>query len=206
MNRRQFLEGFRGELALAGAVAEGDVRRRGDADLNPGFNTAGKLTPAAVLVPIVDRGSELTVILTRRTDDLPDHAGQISFPGGRLEPGDTGPEDAALRETEEEIGLGRAHVTLLGRLDEYVTGTGFSVIPVVGLVEPPFTLTPDAREVAETFEVPLDFLMNPANHEYHERVIRGRDRHFYAMPYGDYFIWGATAGMLINLYERLAEG
>lgn len=206
MNRRQFLEGFRGEVALAGIAVAGDVRRRGDADLNPGFTAAGKLTPAAVLVPIVDRGSELTVILTRRTDDLPDHAGQISFPGGRLEPGDTGPEDAALRETEEEIGLGRAHVTLLGRLDEYVTGTGFSVIPVVGLVEPPFTLTPDAREVAETFEVPLDFLMNPANHEYHERVIRGRDRHFYAMPYGDYFIWGATAGMLMNLYERLAEG
>ena len=142
MNRSQFLERFRGEVALAGVAAGGDVRRRGDADLNPGFKTAGRLIPAAVLVPIVDRGSELTVILTRRTDDLPDHAGQISFPGGRQEPGDGGPEGAALRETEEEIGLGRAHVTLLGRLDEYVTGTGFSVIPVVGLVEPPFTLTP----------------------------------------------------------------
>ncbi len=206
MNRRQFIQRFQGEIALAELGAAGAPPQRGDRDLNPGLARAGRLTPAAVLVPVVDRGPELTVIFTLRTDDLPDHAGQISFPGGRLEPGDGGSEGAALRETEEEIGLDRAHVTVLGRLDEYVTGTGFSITPVVGLVEPPFTLTPDSREVAEAFEVPLGFLMDPDNHEYHERVIRGRDRHFYAMPYGDYFIWGATAGMLMNLYERLAEG
>ena len=206
MNRQQFLRRFRSEIALADVGIGSGPQRRGDSDVNPDFARTGPLTPAAVLVPIVDRGPALTVLLTLRTDDLPDHAGQISFPGGRLEPGDDGPEATALRETEEEIGLDRAHVTILGRLDQYVTGTGFSITPVVGLVKPPFTLTLESREVAEAFEVPLGFLMDPGNHEYHERVIRGRDRHFHAMPYGDHFIWGATAGMLMNLYERLAEG
>jgi len=205
MNRQQFTDRFR-RTGRVSAGAAGVVGQRGDADLDPdlAIKAGVPLKSAAVLVPIVERKGGLTVILTRRTDDLTDHAGQISFPGGRVEPRDEGPEDAALRETEEEIGLGRAHVSILGRLDTYVTGTGYSIVPVVGLIRPPFSLSPNAAEVAEAFEVPLPFLLDPANHQYHERVIRGRDRHFYAMPYGDYYIWGATAGMLMNLYERLA--
>lgn len=203
MTRQQFIERFR---ATAGGNGEGDPASgplRGDADLNPDMLTRRPLTPAAVLVPIINRGPVMTVLLTRRTDTLPDHAGQISFPGGRIEADDASAEAAALRETEEEVGLDRRHVDVLGRLDDYVTGTGFAVTPVVGMIEPPFDLTPQADEVAEAFEVPLAFLLDPANHQRHERIINGRDRHFYAMPYHDYFIWGATAGMLINLYRRL---
>lgn len=209
MNRRQVVACFR-ETVRASAGAAGAVGQRGDADSNPGLglrigaDSACSLTPAAVLIPIVDRDSGLTVILTRRTDDLPDHAGQISFPGGRIDLCDEGPVDAALRETEEEIGLERAQISVLGQLDTCLTGTGFSVTPVVGFVQPPFALKPNSREVAEAFEVPLTFLMNPDNHQYHERVIKGRDRNFYAIPYGKHFIWGATAGMLMNLYECLA--
>ncbi|MCG8508011.1 MAG: CoA pyrophosphatase, partial [Rhodospirillales bacterium] len=163
------------------------------------------LTPAAVLVPVVESHSELSILFTRRTHDLPDHPGQISFPGGRLESDEEGPEQAALRETEEEIGLDRRHVSIIGRLDEYVTRTGFSVTPLVGMVSGPFELSPDSREVAETFEVPLNFLLDPANQQRHERIIDGRERHFFAFSYKQYFIWGATAGMLINLYQRMTE-
>jgi 8-oxo-dGTP pyrophosphatase MutT (NUDIX family) len=200
MRRKQFIEEFRATAGRDGAAAG---RLRGDSDLNPDMAAGRALVPAAVLVPVVDREDGLTVLFTRRTDDLPEHAGQICFPGGRIEPGDAGPEDAALRETEEEIGLDRRHVEVLGRLDGYKTGSGFSITPVVGLVTPPFTLTPHAGEVAEAFEVPLAFLLDAANHQRHERIIAGRDRHFYAIPYEGYFIWGATAGMLINLYQRL---
>ncbi|MBN3791314.1 CoA pyrophosphatase [Burkholderia sp. Ac-20353] len=167
---------------------------------------------AAVLVPLVVREAGLTVLLTQRADHLNDHAGQVSFPGGRREPFDRDATATALRETKEEIGLDSERVEILGALPDYLTGTGFCVAPVVGLVHPPFTVQADTFEVAEIFEVPLAFLMNPANHQV--RVFRwdGGERRFFAMPYprgdagGDYFIWGATAGMLRNLYRFLAAG
>lgn len=161
------------------------------------------LTPAAVLFPIVLREDGATVLLTQRTAHLRDHAGQISFPGGRVEEEDLSPSHTALRETEEEIGLAREHIEIIGFLPEYRTGTGFRVTPVVALVRPPFSVTPDPFEVAEVFEVPLAFLLNPENHQPHSMHYRGALRHFFAMPYGDYFIWGATAGMIRSLTERL---
>ncbi len=161
------------------------------------------LTPAAVLVPIVARPEGLTVLLTQRTAHLNDHAGQVSFPGGRCEAGDASPVFTALRETEEEIGLDRSRIEVLGLLPEYRTGTGFSVVPVVGLVQPPFELNPDSFEVAEVFETPLAFLLDPANRQRHSMEIGGVLRHYYAMPYQGYFIWGATAGMLVSLHELL---
>jgi 8-oxo-dGTP pyrophosphatase MutT (NUDIX family) len=161
------------------------------------------LTPAAVLFPIVLRDAGQTVLLTQRTAHLRDHAGQISFPGGRVEDEDVSPVHTALRETEEEIGLARERIEILGFLPEYRTGTGFRVTPVVGLVKPPFALALDPFEVAEAFEVPLDFLLDPANHQEHSLHYRGALRHFFAMPYGDYFIWGATAGMIRSLTARL---
>lgn len=187
------------------ASAAEEAPPRGDHDLNPGMPTEKNLTPAAVLVPLVIRGGGLTTLFTQRTEHLLHHAGQISFPGGHAEPGDGTPEETALRETEEEVGLARAHITTIGRLNQYVTRTGFSITPVVALVTPPFEVTPDADEVDEVFEVPLDFLLDPANHQRHRREFKGQIREFYAMPYEDYYIWGATAGMLMNLYEVLRE-
>ena len=179
---------------------------RGDHDLNPGQRPPDQpLKPAAVLVPIVDREDGMTVLLTKRTEHLNDHAGQVSFPGGRAEPEDPDAVATALREAEEEIGLSRDFVEILGRLDTYITGTGYSVTPVVGIVRPGFTLTIDPYEVAEAFEVPLAFLLDAKNHERHSREYRGATRHFWAMPYNDYYIWGATAGMLRNLYNRVQQ-
>ncbi|MEK9671192.1 MAG: CoA pyrophosphatase [Rhodospirillaceae bacterium] len=178
---------------------------RGDHDLNPGMKIADRLTSAAVLVPLVERDGEITTLFTQRTSHLASHAGQISFPGGRAEPEDTSPEDTALRETEEEVGLTRDRIHIIGRLDEYITRTGYSVTPVVGLVQPPFDIKPDPFEVESVFEVPLAFLMDPANHQRHRRDIGGVRRDFYAMPYYDWFIWGATAGMIRNMYDILAE-
>lgn len=171
-----------------------------DSPVEEGIPT-GPLRPAAVLVPIVLREPEPTLLLTRRTDHLHHHPGQVSFPGGRVEAQDTSPIETALRETEEEISLARHHVELLGCLPQYRTGTGFDVTPVVGLVTPPFELSPDAFEVAEVFEVPLSFLLDEANHQLHRVEVRGKLREYYAMPYGDYFIWGATAGMIVSLYR-----
>ena len=178
---------------------------RGDHDLNPGMRPDASLTPAAVLVPLVNRAEGLTAMFTRRTGHLLHHAGQISFPGGHMDPGDKTPEETALRETEEETGLDRRHVDIIGRLSQYVTRTGFSITPVVALVEPPFELNPDPNEVEEVFEVPLAFLLDPGNHQRHSREFEGRSREFYAMPYEGYFIWGATAGMLMDLYEALLK-
>ncbi|MSO65439.1 MAG: CoA pyrophosphatase, partial [Alphaproteobacteria bacterium] len=155
------------------------------------------LTPAGVLVPIVERPAEPTVLLTRRADHLRDHAGQVSFPGGRLEPSDRDPVAAALRETEEEIGLDRRHVEIMGLLDSYETRTGYHIIPVVGLVQPTFDLTIDDIEVAEVFEVPLSLVLDPSKHERHTRLWRGVERHFYVLPFERHYIWGATAGMLV---------
>lgn len=160
-------------------------------------------TPAAVLVPLVVREDQPSVLLTKRTEHLHHHPGQISFPGGRVEAGDASAVDTALRETEEEIGLHRRHVELLGALPDYLTGTGFRVTPVVGLVHPPFELKLDAFEVAEAFEVPLAHFLDPANHEEHSIVHEGRVRRFHAMPYHGYFIWGATAGIIMSMYRLL---
>lgn len=159
--------------------------------------------PAAVLFPIVRRAGALTVLLTQRTAHLKDHPGQISFPGGRREATDPTPAHTALREAAEEIGLSPAIVEVVGYLPEYRTSTGFRVTPVVGVVEPPLDLQLDSFEVAEAFEVPLAFLLDPANHQQHSLHYRGKLRHYYAMPYGRYFIWGATAGMIMSLYQAL---
>ena len=162
-----------------------------------------ELRPAAVLVPVVRRDGGLTVLFTRRTDHLYDHAGQISFPGGRSEVQDDSPAATALRETFEEIGLPHSHVEVLGSLPEYTTVTGYHVTPVVGLVCSPPELSLDAFEVAEAFEVPLAFFLDPANHQRNTLQYQGRTRHYYAMPYESRYIWGATAGMLMNLYAFL---
>ena len=179
----------------------------GDHHLNPGSRPLkpGPLTPAAVLVPIVRYADEPRVLLTRRTAHLSQHSGQISFPGGRVEPQDSDVVCCALRETEEEIGLAPRHVEPLGALDLYVTITGFAVTPLVAAVEPGFRLAPDPNEVEEVFEVPLGFLLDPRNHQRQSGVFNGVERFWWAMPYGGYFIWGATAGMLRNLYQRLAD-
>ncbi len=181
----------------------GDGAARGDHDLNPGMATGGELTRAAVLVPLVDHGDGMAVLLTQRTDHLYDHAGQISFPGGRIETVDPTPAAAALRETEEEVGIPSGSIEIVGQLDNYETRTGFLVIPVVGLIEPPYPVTPDPFEVADVFEVPLPFILDPANHQRHARMFEGVERQFYVLPFEDRFIWGATAGMLVNLYEVL---
>ncbi len=162
------------------------------------------LTPAAVLVPLINQRDGVTVLLTRRTEHLNDHAGQVSFPGGRAEADDPSLIHTAIREAEEEIGLSPGAVEVLGRLPDYQTGTGFRVAPIVAWVEPPFAVTPDPFEVAEVFEVPLTFFLDPANHQRHRREIRGETREFFAMPYGEHYIWGATAGMLFNLYWVLS--
>jgi len=162
-----------------------------------------EIRPAAVLVPVVRRENGLTVLLTRRTAHLNDHAGQISFPGGRSEPADACAAATALRETVEEIGLAAERVEVLGELPQYVTVTGYRVTPVVGLVTPPLDLRPDEFEVAEVFEVPLTFLLDPANHQSNWVRYEGRERRYYAMPYRQYYIWGATAGMLMNFYAFL---
>ena len=177
---------------------------RGDHDLNPELRPKPPLTPAAVLVPLVIRPDGVTVLLTKRTAHLAAHAGQISFPGGRVEDTDGDATAAALRETEEEIGLTHDRIELIGRLDTYIVRTGFEITPLVGFVTPPFTIVRDEFEVAEVFEVPLAFILDPKNHQRQSRVdFGGAKREFWAMPHGDYFIWGATAGMLVNLYEIL---
>lgn len=171
--------------------------------LNPHFRARKPLIPAAVLVPLVPRDGGTAVILTRRTDSLKDHPGQISFPGGRVDPVDGGPIDTALRETEEEIGINAGKIEILGRLDTYLTATGFSVTPIVGQIEVPFETTVDPSEVAEVFEVPLRFLLDPANHHREERRFGDLKWFAYAMPYAHYRIWGITAGMIRNFYEIL---
>jgi len=164
----------------------------------------GNPTRASVLMPLVQREHGLSLLLTERTAHLTDHPGQVSLPGGRAEPEDASAIDTALRETEEEIGLARRHIEVLGMLPDHFTGTGYRVTPVVGLVHPPFELTADPFEVEEIFEVPLAFLMDGMNHQRRSIEAPGISRRtFYTMPYDRFFIWGATAGMLRNLFHFL---
>lgn len=188
------------DLSLSMATSLG-----GDMDLNPGFggDNRADARAASVLMPLVDRAEGISVLLTQRTDHLPDHAGQISFPGGSRETHDADDIETALRETEEEVGIDRAYVDVIGKLDLYQTGTGFDVTPVVGVVSSEFTLKIDEREVAEAFEVPLAFVLDPANRETHTREFRGNKFTYFAITHDGHYIWGATAAMLVNLSNTL---
>jgi len=207
VNPAQVIARLEGSLERPGVRPRmgGAPRERGDYDLNSDYRPEGRLTPAAVLVPLIRHPAGMSVLLTLRTDHLNDHAGQVSFPGGKIDPADTDAIDAALRETHEEVGIEPELVEVVGRLDDYITGTGFTITPVVGLLTPGFTVTPDPFEVADVFEVPLDFFLDTANHHRESRFWKGRERHFYVMPYEDRYIWGATAGMLVNLYDALKD-
>jgi 8-oxo-dGTP pyrophosphatase MutT (NUDIX family) len=184
-----------------------DGARRSDFDLNPGARAeladAGPIRNAAVLIPIIDRPDAMTVLFTRRTEHLANHAGQVSFPGGRAEDHDEGPVETALRETEEEVGLDRALVDVAGALSQYETGTRFLITPIVGIVRPEFTLRIDPNEVAEVFEVPLAHLLDPANQERRSREWRGKTRNYFQLCYEGHRIWGATAGIVVNLSEAI---
>jgi 8-oxo-dGTP pyrophosphatase MutT (NUDIX family) len=206
-----FFERARARLALdvpAGLTDPTVPVTRGDMDLDPTLWTRAGVEatrPAAVLVPVVDHG-EPTVLLTQRTADLPSHAGQIAFPGGKIDPDDDGPLGAALREAEEEIGLERRFVDPIGYLDLYLTFSGFRILPVLARVKPGYQLTLNESEVVDAFEVPLSFLMEPLNHQRHAREWKGMQRPYYAMPFGERYIWGITAGIVRNLYERIYKG
>lgn len=194
----------RRRLLAEPAPASARTSAASDFDLNPGTRPQdpGPLRPAAVLIPVLE-GAPLDVLLTRRTAHLPAHAGQIAFPGGKIER-DESPLAAALREAEEEIGLKAGFVEPLGYVEPYETGTGFLVTPVVAQVRPGFTLRPDPAEVDAIFQVPLAFLLDEANHRIETRLWRGAERRFYAIPHEDRYIWGATAGIIRALYRRLA--
>jgi 8-oxo-dGTP pyrophosphatase MutT (NUDIX family) len=183
------------------------ARVRGDHSLSPGPppQPPVPLVPAAVLVPLIDRPEGLTVLLTQRTPHLAAHAGQISFPGGRVESFDGDSIAAALRETEEEVGLPPDYVEVVGRLDTYITGTGFEICPVVGLVRAPYPLKLDPIEVADAFEVPLSFILEPGNRQQQTRELRGQTRTVVVVPYQGRYIWGTTAAMLVNLAEILTQ-
>lgn len=175
------------------------------ADVHKGEIAEGTLLrDAAVLVPMVERGGQVNLLFTQRTEHLAAHAGQISFPGGGVEAQDAGREDTALRETEEEIGLARQHITVLGTLPEYRLPTGFRIAPVVGWIEAPFQTQPDPYEVADIFEIPLSHFLDPARYQRHEYHFNGRHRHYVAIPYEGRYIWGATAGMLLSLARVLS--
>jgi 8-oxo-dGTP pyrophosphatase MutT (NUDIX family) len=177
-----------------------------DFSLNGVASVPETFRQAAVLVPLVQHESGLTVLLTQRTEDMPSHAGQIAFPGGRQQKEDADAEATALRETEEEVGLSRRFVEVIGSVDHYRTGTGYEITPVVGLVRLGFTIHADPREVADIFEVPLAHFLDETNHRIDSRIWQGRERRYYAMPYRERYIWGATAGMLKNLHFVLTQG
>jgi 8-oxo-dGTP pyrophosphatase MutT (NUDIX family) len=178
----------------------------GDHRFNPGHPRLGQakgLRAAAVLIPVIDHGDEATVLLTKRAETLRNHTGQVAFPGGRIDAEDKSPEHAALREAEEEIGLAARHVEVLGRMPDYVSGSGYRIAPVLSVVRPGFELTINEDEVDAAFEVPLSFLMDPKNHTRDSRFWGDREWFYYDMPYGGRRIWGVTAGIIRTLYERL---
>ena len=201
--REKIIQAIRPLSDVGDDSARGSPAPTGDHDLDRGPRSDSPLTPAAVLVPLVMRDAGLHVLLTQRTEHLNDHAGQVSFPGGRREESDAGSVATALRETREEIGLAEDFIEVVGLLDDYETGTGFRITPVVSFVSEGFTLNLDSFEVADAFEVPLDYLFNPANQQRRSRDFNGRRRHYYVFEYGDRVVWGATAGMLMNLYRRV---
>jgi 8-oxo-dGTP pyrophosphatase MutT (NUDIX family) len=196
------------QRALGGGIACAPAPRAGgDHELNSTWPEADQhgpvRQPCAVLIPATIHPTGAWVLLTRRSDHLPQHAGQIAFPGGKIGPQDQAPVNAALREAHEEIGLHPQFVDIIGRLEDYRTATGFDIAPFVGIVRPGFSLVPDPNEVAEILQVPLAFLMQSANHQIREVVWRGQVRRFHAMPYKKHYIWGATAGIFRRMYERL---
>jgi 8-oxo-dGTP pyrophosphatase MutT (NUDIX family) len=203
-----FFDRARARLRLEVPAALHDLAApatRGDLDLDPElWERAGVAAtrPAAVLVPVVDR-PDPTVLLTQRTAELPSHAGQIAFPGGKMDPHDATPAAAAMREAEEEIGLANSLIEPIGYLDLYLTFSGFRIVPTVARVAPDYRLRINPSEVADAFEVPLAFLMDAQNHALHSRDWKGVSRRYYAMPFGERYIWGVTAGILRNLYERI---
>jgi 8-oxo-dGTP pyrophosphatase MutT (NUDIX family) len=195
---------FRQRVAAQAQVHAGDDY--GDHRFNPGhprMKLVKALRDAAVLIPVVDHGAEATVLLTKRAEKLRSHSGQVAFPGGTIDPTDPSPEAAALRETFEEIGLDKEQVEIIGRMPDYVAGSGYRIAPVLGIVRPGFTLALNADEVDAAFEVPLGFLMDPANHARDSRMWNDLEWFFYEMPYGGQRIWGVTAGIIRTLYERL---
>ncbi len=208
LSAKEFFARARERLTLdvpAGIDDPNVTPKRGDHDADPvmaQIATVRPIRPAAVLVPIVDH-PEPTVLLTQRAQHLPNHAGQISFPGGKIETGDGNPLNAALRETDEEIGLDRTFVEPLGYLDVYMTTLGYRIVPTIARVKPGFKLTLSNDEVDDTFEVPLAFLMDQANVQRHARDWQGMTRHYYAITFGERYIWGVTAGILRNLHDRI---
>jgi 8-oxo-dGTP pyrophosphatase MutT (NUDIX family) len=205
----EFFARVRARLTLDVPAALTDaalIPKRGDHDAEPVMQRMAEvrpIRPAAVLVPVVDHANEPTVLLTQRAQHLPDHAGQVSFPGGKIDKTDASPLDSALREAEEEIGLDRSFVTPLGYLDLYLTTLGYRIVPVVARVKPGFALTLNESEVDASFEVPLAYLMDQNNVQRHAREWQGMTRHYYAINFGERYIWGATAGILRNLHERI---
>lgn len=201
-SKDDFLDRANRRLAAVDAVFDTPVRT--DYDLNPEWPAPAEQSyrRAAVLVGLVDRGADFGVLLTLRPETMSSHAGQVAFPGGRLEPGES-PLAAALREANEEVGVDPGSVRILGQGDTYLTGSGFAIAPFVGLLPREFVPVPHAREVADVFETPLSFLMDTANHQRHEREFRGALRAYYAMPHNGRYIWGATAGMIKSLHDRL---
>lgn len=211
LSAAQFFDRVRARLNLdvpPGLTDPSVTPTRGDHDADPVMQKIAEvrpIRPAAVLVPIVDHPNEPTVLLTQRAQHLPQHPGQISFPGGKIDATDKSPLDSALREADEEIGLDRALVQPLGYLDLYMTTLGYRIVPVVARVEPGFDLTLNTGEVDAVFEVPLSFLMNLDNVERHSRDWNGMTRHFYAITFGERYIWGVTAGILRNMYDRICR-
>jgi len=208
LSAAEFFARARTRLTLdvpAGLTDASITPQRGDHDADPvmaKIEQVRPIRPAAVLVPVVDH-PEPTVLLTQRSAHLPDHAGQVSFPGGKIDKSDAHPLDSALREAEEEIGLDRGHVEPLGYLDLYMTTLGYRIVPVIARVKPGFALTLNTSEVDNTFEVPLAFLMDQANVQRHSRDWQGMTRHYYAITFGERYIWGVTAGILRNLHDRI---
>lgn len=191
--------------ALNGGASALDDNHAGDHLIDPSLERPGDhhLRDAAVLIPVIAREPEATVLLTQRTDHLPSHAGQVAFPGGKIDKDDGSPLAAALRETEEEIGLDRAFIEPVGCLEPYLSNSGYRIVPILSVVHAGFRLSLNHHEVADAFEVPLSFLMSSRNHRQGTRVFSGKERVFYEMPYGERYIWGVTAGIVRRLYERL---